>query len=91
MTQAIGNFNKLLLVSLFLIILAVVELFVITSRFSLLPNSYYYVYEHSIIAVVASGHLGALRWTFDNFASSPGTILLSSFLGLIPGLGVLYI
>jgi hypothetical protein len=90
MTQAIGNFNKLLLVLLFLIILAVVELFVITSRFSLLPDSYYYVYEHSIIDVVASGHLGALRWTFDNFASSPGTIVLNCFLGLISGLGVLH-
>jgi len=81
--------SKLLPVLFFLTLLAMLELFATTSRFSLLPSSYYYVYEHSINAVIADGHLEILRNTFNNFASSPGTIILNCFLVLISGLDIL--
>jgi len=80
--------SKLLPVLFFLTLLAMLELFATASRFSLLPDSYYYVYERSINAVIANGHLEILRNTFDNFASSPGTIILNCFLVLIPGLDI---
>jgi len=76
---------------LFLVLLAMVQLFAGTSGFYLLPDSYYYVYEHSINAVIADGHLEVLRSTFDNFASSPGTIILNCFLSLVARMDVLSI
>jgi len=67
------HFNKLLIL-LFLVLFAMMQLFVKTSRLSLLPDPYYYIYEHSTNMVIVNGHLGVLRITFDNFASSPGTV-----------------
>jgi len=84
------HLNRLLIL-LFLALLAMVRLFARTSGFSLLPDPYYYVYEHSINAVIAYGHLEVLRNVFDNFASSPGTIILSCFLSLVTGMDVLSI
>lgn len=84
------HFNKLLIL-LFLVLFAMMQLFVKTSRLSLLPDPYYYIYEHSTNMVIVNGHLGVLRITFDNFASSPGTVILKCFLSLVTGMDVLSI
>jgi len=73
----------------FLIILfGFVQLFVSTSCLTLLPSSFYYVYENSVESVVQQGNIGELSKIFDNFASSPGTIILLGSLNAVTGLNV---
>jgi len=64
----------------------IAELFVSTSHLTLLPNSFYYVYESSVKSIVERGDIEELSKIFDNFASSPGTIILLSSLNVISGL-----
>jgi hypothetical protein len=67
------------------------ELHISTSGFFLMPDSYYYVYEQSTNNVLTAGNLSILQQIFDNFASSPGTIILDYFLKLIANLDTVFI
>jgi hypothetical protein len=73
---------RLLFILLFLAIFVLYQLYVFTSGFTLLPNAYQYLYERSINSVIRNGNLAELRHIFDNFASSPGSIITCSFLSL---------
>jgi len=73
---------RLLFILLFLAIFVLYQLYVFTSGFILLPNAYQYLYERSINSVIRNGNLAELRLIFDNFASSPGSIITCSFLSL---------
>lgn len=71
--------------------IAMIRLYVLTSGFSLLPNQFYYVYEGGVNSVLYAGNLNVLKVKFDNFASSPGTIILNCYLSLISGLNLILI
>ena len=84
------NLKLMPLIMIFLVTFSIIQLYVMTSQFSLLQDPYLYVYEHSINAVITKGSIYVLYEIFDNFASSPGTILLGSFLSLALGMNILY-
>lgn len=80
------NYNRTILIEILLIsMFGILQLYVLTSGFTLLQDPYYYVY-HSAANSILKGSLGELsKMFFDNFASSPGTPILLSISAIILG------